>query len=172
MASDKNGWTDGDDLKWDDVSTEAPAPLEDGIYKIEITKTEPATAKSGSKMVNFEARVTAKYGGGEASRTLRYNNLVFHKDALWKAKQMATACGVPLPASTRFEDLETFGDSLLDSAGCFARVGRDIGKNGRVFNTLEAFLTEEEAAKAAEGPDANEAAASGSARKRRPAVAA
>lgn len=153
------GWTDGDDLAWDDVSTDAPTPLEPGIYRVKVTKAEAKkTQTSNQPSVALEFEASERHGSDEELKRRLFDNFTFAKDALFKPKQFAESVGddLELPASSRYKDVVQFAEDLL---GVEVWAVVSVRKyQGRERNQVDRYVHDDEVDEAAEklaGEDAD-----------------
>lgn len=149
MSNAQQGWTTSEDVDFDSASKEAPPPLPVGLYKFEVTKTEPqATQKEGHPAAQVELRaVEAKDPTTDLSKyngRLPYERIVFTKDAAWKVKQLADAAGVPAPKSNGFEPVCEFLDAILGQQVWAQTKLRPSKNNGKVYAEVDKYLTEAE----------------------------
>lgn len=157
------GWTNNEAFNWDDVSEDAPAPLEPGIYGFEVASAEPEPTKKGDPGVKLTLTITHAMGGsaGDMKRKC-YDKLTLTKEALFRTKQLAKAVACEPPASQGIDDVEAFCAALTEAGGGFVRLKQETwqGKtNARVDRYLTAEAAQEAAAgsKSAEGGDAKPA---------------
>lgn len=62
----RNGWTQSNDINWDDVPEGGPAPLEEGLYRAKIISAKPTpTKKEGNPMITLQLEV---YEDSEGSK--------------------------------------------------------------------------------------------------------
>lgn len=166
------GWTGGEDLDFDGVSTEPPAPLENAVYRSDVVKAEPAQVGKDKKAgVKLELLVTQLFSGEAVEPARRmFDTLTLDKAALFRTKQIAASAGIETPKSTRFEDVEAFCDALVSSSGVIIRTRRELQKEGanagKTFARVDRYLTEDQA-----NEKGDEAGAAETPRKRRGASA-
>jgi hypothetical protein len=165
------GWTSEESVNWNDVSTEPPPPLEDGIYRAIVVKAEPKPlGKENKPGIAIQLQVEEQFGGGaiEPKRKL-FDNVMMSAAAAFKVKQLATAANIEPPASFKFADVEAFCNALVDSNALLVRTKRETytppGGSPRTNAKVDRYLTEQQLSDA--GAEADAAAADGGSRRRR-----
>lgn len=143
-----NGWTSEEAVNWNDVSTEPPPPLEDGIYRAIVVKAEPKPlGKENKPGIALQLQVEEQFGGGavEPKRKL-FDNVMMSAAAAFKVKQLATAAGIEPPASFKFADVEAFCIALVDSSALLVRTKREEYPkgSGKVNAKADRYLTEQQ----------------------------
>lgn len=144
--AEKTGWTATDSINWDNVSTDAPPPLADGIYRATIEQAEPEPTKEGKPGVKLQLLVTHAYGGnkGDLSRKV-FDKLVFDPAILFKVKGCAEGAGCALPPTMGLDDVAAFCGSLVDSDGVWIQTKQNEFK-GKVNARVDRYLVSEEVA--------------------------
>lgn len=172
--AENEGWTNNDQINWDDVSEDAPAPLEPGVYGFQIAQAEPERTKKGDPGVKLVLTITHAYGGSDGDMKRKcYDKLTLTKDALFRTKQLTKALGVEPPKTNSPDDVAAFCEVLAESPAGFVRLKQETYQ-GRTNARVDRYLTAEAAAEAAAGGGAQATAPEGSeakpARRRRPAA--
>jgi len=145
------GWTDETVIVRSEVSTDPPAPLEDGIYGMRIADAEPRKSSKNSQMISLKLLVTHAYGGkvGDLNRTV-YDNLVQSKEAAFKTKRLCLAGGFEeAPDRVNFETLSGYCEKLkrdYNTVTIYAKLARKPGQDGRMRAEVKEYLTPDEAA--------------------------
>ncbi len=110
------GWTQNDTFdNWDDVSTEAPKPVEPNIYTGEIVKAEAAqTQGKGLPAVKLEIMVKSVFQGDDlpSARKL-FDTVTITKEAAFKVKQLSQSANVTPPKSNAADYLPEWADGLV-----------------------------------------------------------
>lgn len=116
----KNGWTDNTKFDYTGVTTDAPAPPEEGLYKAKIVLATPQASKEGKPMLKLTVELFED-DKGEALPSKRKvtDNLVLSQAALWRVKILTEAL-----------DIEPIADSSLESAEAFCREVVNAAKSG------------------------------------------
>jgi hypothetical protein len=134
MAQKKapKGWT-GESTNMDEVSTEAPPPLERAIYRATIVEAEAQTSKKGGAMIAVTLEVHTRYGepeGGVAELVSKgkaygkiYDFLGFEGYGLRKLKQVSVETEVPAPSQVTEEAAAAF---------CAELTGKDVWIRSRL----------------------------------------
>lgn len=167
------GWTSAEAVNWDDVSTEAPPPLADGVYRGVFVKAAPRDTKGGKPAISLELSVQGLYGGEElASPRKMFDNLMCSREAAFRIKGLAAAANVACPKSLGLDDVTEFCTSLIEAPPVIFKTKQSTyeGKtNAKVF----AYLTAEKArAEGSQGEQASEATEPKPVRPRRAAAGA
>ncbi len=113
------GWTQNDSFdNWDDVSTEAPAPLAAGFYLATIAKAtgDKPTAKKGLPAVNVELSITAEFQGDALPMARKvFDNLTVTKEAAFRVKQFCQSADITPPKSNGADYLPGWASDLVGS---------------------------------------------------------
>jgi hypothetical protein len=102
---------------WNGVRTDAPEPLEPGLYECECIKADAEPIKNGKNAgkpsIKAVFKITGKWGDDEdLSRTV-YDNFVFIKEGAFKMKNFCEAADVALPMSTYEDELNRVCEDML-----------------------------------------------------------
>ncbi len=143
------GWTSQETVNWDDVSTEAPPPLANGIYKGLFVKAEPSPTKENKPAIKIELMIDGAYGGDVISPSRKmFDNVTLIKEAAFRVKQLAAAAGVAPPASFGYADVEAFCVALCDAGPVWLR-SKQTTWEGKTNAKVDRYLTEAQAGEAA-----------------------
>lgn len=150
MAGTNVGWTTAEAVNWDEVSTEAPPPIADGLWKGVFAKAEPRPTKDGKPAINLELSVINAFGGADLPSPRKlFDNVMCSAAAAFRVKQLAAAAGVNPPKSFGLDDITEFCNALVEAPPvCFRSKqseykGKTNAKVDRYFT--EAQATEEQA---------------------------
>lgn len=161
------GWTSEESVDWDNIGTEPPPPLEVGVYKAIVTKAEPEKTSTGKPALKIELLVQEAYGGeGLDPARKMFDNVTLTKEAAFRVKQLAAAAGITPPASFAFADAEEFCAALVEADAVWLRSKRSTWE-GKVNHKVDRYLTEEQAAEAANAGSGNAATSEAAPTKRR-----
>lgn len=144
----QTGWTGESTIDWSGISTEAPPPLEPGVYQAEVVKAEVRTTKGGDPSINLRYRVFGRFGSDEKLKRPIFDTLVFTIDGAFKAKQLAEVLGIQLPSTINNATLEDLCHEL-NGASPWMRTKLDTYE-GKTNARIDVYLTEEQCAEAAE----------------------
>lgn len=120
------GWTDNTKFNYDGVSTDAPTPLEPGLYKARIVSAEPHPTKEGKPMIKLSVELFED-ADGNALKPFRKitDNVVLTQAALFRVKILSEAL-----------DIEALGDSSVEAAEEWCREIVKAAKEG-VFTKVK-----------------------------------
>jgi uncharacterized protein DUF669 len=157
------GWTANEKFDWDNVSTDAPPPLEDGVYQAVIVKASAEKTKDGKPAVRLELQVNRAFGDAEGSiKRKMFDNLTVTLEGAFRIKNLCESFDpkVTPPPSQQLDDVKDFCSRLLEAPAIWLRSRRTTW-NGKVNAKVDRYLTEAEAQKVSAGePIGNEVAAS------------
>jgi hypothetical protein len=143
------GWTSAESVNWDDVSTEAPPPLADAIYKGVFAKAEPRPTKEGKPSISLELSVTNVFGGDDlASPRKLFDNVMCSAAAAFRVKQLAASANVAPPANFGLDEVTAFCERLVDAAPVAFRTKQSTYQ-GKTNAKVDRYFTEEQAKEAA-----------------------
>jgi hypothetical protein len=156
--SNNKGWTEEADINWDDVSTEAPKPIDADLYNANIVAAEFRKSNAGNPCVNLELAVTGVFQGDELSTPKKhYHTLVFTADCAFRVKQAAVAAGVEPPKRASEEVLKEFGDSLVGAAVIVkTKHEKHRTDKNRTLSVVDRFLTQAQAERIKSGGSADD----------------
>lgn len=156
--SNNAGWTQSESFdNWDDVSTEAPAPLAPGMYVATIVKADSKpTAKQGLPSVNLELSVTDVFQGDKLERPRKiFDNITVVKESQFRVKGMCQSADRPYPKGNGADYLPTWAADLV---GATVIVKTKLETyNGKTNARVEKYHTQASAEKALGGGSAAEA---------------
>jgi hypothetical protein len=113
--SNKQGWTQSEDLNWDEVSDGPPPPPEDGIYRVAVAKAEPSATGKGDPAVSLQLTLIAQHGSDKKVKGRLYDKPMLSGEAIFRTKQLARVAGVALPKNNGFDAVSEFANELV---GC------------------------------------------------------
>ena len=120
------GWTDNTKFNYDGVSTDAPTPLEPGLYKARIASAEPHATKEGKPMIKLSVELFEDADGNALKPTRKItDNVVLTQAALFRVKILSEAL-----------DIEPLGDSSVETAEEWCRDIVKAAKEG-VFTKVK-----------------------------------
>lgn len=133
------------DLDFDELDSEGPKALDEGVFEFEIVKAEPTVSKGQEPkpMISLQLLALSDSNGVkfDDKRTV-YDNIVLTANAAFRAKQIAEATKMDvskLRLKTE-EDVKDFCEDLV-GAICFGRVKHEE-YNGRTNARVEKYLAE------------------------------
>lgn len=155
------GWTDNTKFNYDGVSTDAPAPLEPGLYKARIASAEPHATKEGKPMIKLSVELFED-ANGEALKPFRKvtDNVVLTQAALFRVKILSEALDIEPLGGSSVEEAEDWCREIVKAAkeGVFTKVKHEkYEKNGeektalRIDRYLNASKVAAEASAASNG---------------------
>lgn len=106
------GWSGGKSINWDAVDTEAPKPLDVGVYKVKVMKAEPKENSKGDPAASLQFKVFERHGDDEELNRKTFDNLTFTDDGAFKAKMLGEALDIDMPETSGFEDVSDFCERL------------------------------------------------------------
>jgi hypothetical protein len=115
----KAGWTTSEKFNYEGVSTDAPAPLPEGLYRARFAEAKPQATKEGKPMIKLTVEVFENEDGESVGKRRITDNVVLSQAALFRVKILADAL-----------DIEPLADSSLESAEAWCRDIVDAGKSG------------------------------------------
>jgi hypothetical protein len=152
----KQGWTQSEDLDWQNTPDGPPPPLENGIYRAVIAKAEAEPTKDGKPAVSLQLTVTAKHGSDEKLSRKMFDKLVLTKDAAFRAKQCGKACEVELPANSGYDAVSEFAAALV---GCEVWIKtKQEPYAGKINARVELYVSEEKLQEVLSGASGSESA--------------
>lgn len=108
------GYEGGKEVDWSQVRTDAPVPLEPGIYLATVTQAEIDKSQKGDPMIKVQLEVEEMFDGdADVEGRALYDNMTLKDKALFKIKQFHEASNIELPPTTRFEDVEVFAEDMV-----------------------------------------------------------
>ncbi len=144
------GWALDDDLDIDNVSTKAPPPLDDGIYRFKVVSAEGELSQKGNPKASIALEVISRFGSdepidsnGKRSKKVYDNSVTFTKDAAWKMKQLAIAAGIEPARRNNPEAVEAYCEALVGQEVIAEVVQNQSG--ARIFANVKSYYTEAEA---------------------------
>ncbi len=149
------GWvTNEKPLAWDQVSTDAPPPLDPGIYKARIVSAKPAPTKTQNKPALALELEIFEDGSGTALDKPRKSRdtLVFTQAAQWRIKQVCEATGVDFPVDFELESATEYASGLLKVDGFYLKMKQEtFESNGelRTKHSVDRYLKPTEVADSA-----------------------
>jgi hypothetical protein len=153
------GWTQNDSFdNWDEVSTEAPKPLDPALYHGEIVSAEAAQTGTGKPAVKLEVSAKGLFQGDDLpSERKLFDTVVITREAAFKVKQLAQATGVEPPKSNAFEAVSELADSLVGQPVVFKTKIESYKKDGenRTTHRIERYLTTDQAERVKAGANAD-----------------
>jgi hypothetical protein len=111
----QQGWTTDEAFEnWDEVSTEAPPPLEPNLYVARIIKTEPKPTATKKPGVSIELSVISVHGGDvlKVPRKM-FDFAVVDLAGAFRVKQLSQAAGVDPPKANNFAAVSAWASELL-----------------------------------------------------------
>jgi hypothetical protein len=174
------GWTQNEKFNYDGVTTDAPAPLEPGLYKARITEATPQPTKEGKPMIKLTCEVFENENGDATPKRKLTDNMVLSQAALFRVKIIADALGIEPLADSSLESAEAFCRDIVDAAkaGVWVKVKTETytRKGGDAENPadqrkaarVDRYLSEDKVAEAASTSKANGAGTATAARRPRP----
>lgn len=134
------GWTSNNKFNYDGVSTDAPAPLEPGLYKARIASAEPQATKEGKPMIKLTAELFED-ADGNALKPFRkvVDNMVLTEKALFRVKILAEALDIEPIDSDAYDVVEAWCRDIVKAAkeGVFTKVKHEkYEKNGEEKTAL------------------------------------
>jgi len=177
--SNQQGWTQNDSFdNWDDVSSEAPKPLDPGIYNATIVKAEAAQTGKGKPAVKLEVSATGVFQGDELPTPRKlYDTKPITFEAQGLVKNLCQAAGVEPPKGNGYEVVSAFADELVGLSVIVKVKLESYVKDGekRTVARIDRYFTGDQAERAknpeAVAAPAGEAAAPTGGRRRRGASA-
>lgn len=147
------GWKEDREIDWDKINKDAPAPLEPGIYKLEIAQAEAQASSKGDPMVRILLEAVETVEGDEVNRRKVWDNLTFSDTAAFKAKQLFEALEIDPPGRTGFKVMKEWCKDLLglEIYAVLVTTTYEGKKNSKVQRYIMEEDLEEELAKLEEG---------------------
>jgi hypothetical protein len=140
------GWTSNEAVNWDDVSTEAPPPIADGMYRAVFVKAEPRPTKEGKPAISLELSVLGAFGGADLPSPRKlFDNVMCSAAAAFRVKQLAAATAVNPPASFGLDPITEFCNALVD-APPFIFKSKQSTYQGKTNAKVDRYFTEAQAA--------------------------
>lgn len=148
------GWTNDEEINWDNVDDSAPKPLDPGLYVGRVAACDPQKTKSGGKPgAKLELTVKGKYGEDAFPRPRKmFATLTFTQDAGFAAKNFSKANGIEMPSRNNPDAIADYCDRALAVGDVFFKVKRD-SYEGKPTAKIERFYTEAQAVIAHAGGD-------------------
>lgn len=106
------GWSHSGKIDWDKVSTDAPKPLEPGVYLLEVAKAEPKETSQGHPSVAMAYQATKTWGGDSVKRKV-FDNFVLTQDGAFKIKQFAEAVDADPPESVEYGTVSDWAEEVV-----------------------------------------------------------
>lgn len=102
---------------WSGIRTDAPEPLEPGLYECECIQADVQPIgkgkNAGKPSIKAIFKITGKWGDNEdLSRTV-YDNFIFTKEGAFKMKNFCEASDVALPMSTYEDELNRVCEDMV-----------------------------------------------------------
>jgi hypothetical protein len=163
-----NGWTNNDKFDYTGVTTEAPPPPEEGLYKAKITLAAPQPTKEGKPMLKLTVELFEN-GSGEALTPRRKitDNLVLSQAALFRVKIVSEALDIEPLADSSLESAEQFCRDIVTASksGVWVKVKHepytDKTGNERVAARIDRYMSDAKVAEESKASTSNGAAAGG-----------
>lgn len=160
----QTGWTTNEKISYEGVTTDAPPPLEPGLYRARITEAKPQPTKEKKPMIKLTVEVFEN-DKGEALALKRKltDNMVLTQAAAFRILILSKALGISPLEENSPDAAAAFCKEIVTAAkgGVWVRVKADeYTSNGETKPTsrVDRYLSDEEvkeaAAKAAGGDDA------------------
>lgn len=139
------GWTSNEAVNWDDVSTEAPPPIADGLYRAVFVKAEPRPTREGKPAINLELSVLGLFGGADlASPRKMFDNVMCSAAAAFRIKQLSAATNVAPPSSFGLDPITEYCNGLVEAPPFIFRSKQSEYK-GKTNAKVDRYLTEAQA---------------------------
>lgn len=136
------GWTENTKFNYDGVTTDAPAPLPEGLYKARFSAAEPQASKEGKPMIKLTCEVFEDADGNALprKRTL-IDNMVLSEKALFRIKILAEALDIEPLSDSSVETAEEWCRAIVKAAatGVYVKVKHETyEKNGEEKTAMRA----------------------------------
>lgn len=139
------GWNDKEKMDWDSIDSSGSVLVEEGVYFAVCKSAKKKATKDGKPALETIWQLQHNLDGEEVQSRI-YDTLSVKGGpggGAWKVKQCALATDTELPATNSEDDVEAFGDALVD-AECWVRVIVDRYQE-KDRNKIGIYMTEEEA---------------------------
>jgi hypothetical protein len=145
-------YTGSEAINWDEVSEDAPKPLENGFYFVTFAETKfQLTGKDKKPSSNSQLTVTKAWGGADDSLNRKvYDSLIFTKATAFRVLNVARVLGIPKPTEFTRETIEEFMAAMQASNGAWVRLKQETYKD-KTNSRVERFYTEEQVRELVEG---------------------
>lgn len=129
------GWTSNNTFNYDGVSTDAPKPPDEGLYKARFESAEPHATKEGKPMIKLSVELFEDANGDALSRKYKItDNVVLSAAALFRVKILSDALDIEPIAGDSVELAEEWCKEIVKagSEGVFVKVKHEtyIRKDG------------------------------------------
>lgn len=128
----KSGWAKSEKFDYSGVSTDAPAPPDEGLYRAKITKAAPQPTKEGNPMIKLTVELFENEDGEPLpkKRTV-FDNLTLSEAALWRVLLLSEALDIKPIESSAYEDAVGFCRTIVEAAksGVFVKIKHESYTN-------------------------------------------
>lgn len=167
-----NGWSTNEKFDYSGVTTEAPPPPEEGLYKAKISLAAPQPTKEGKPMIKLTVKLFEDSKGQELERKATVSDfVVLSQDTRFRIKALAEALDIEPLENSSLECTEEFCRDIVTAAksGVFVKIKHkaytDREGNEKVAACIACYMSE---AKVAEESSSKESNGASSAPLRRP----
>lgn len=128
---------------WKGISSDAPAPLEDGVYEANCIKAEPQpTKKDGKPSIKCTFKVIGAWGSDTDLNRTVFDNFTFEQEGAFKVKNFCESANVDLPGSTFIDELERLSEDMV-GVTVWVHLGTREYK-GKNNNTIVRYVSEDD----------------------------
>ena len=120
------GWNSSNKFDYSNVTTDAPKPLDPGLYRARIVEAVPQPTKEGKPMIKLTSEVFQNENGDEIPKRKLIDNMVLSQAALFRVKIVAEALDIEPLGGDSLEETEEFCKNIVtacrDQGGVWLKV--------------------------------------------------